>query len=296
MNPYVKYPTINPIRMFQDGVGRFFYDAIPPMEQANGYQQPFNYSDILHLQFQTVNSKANISAAFYDIEGVQVSTVACDKIPGTVNYPGYYQYKIYTDFSLLTEGFYELRVTFNIAAYDPIVFRSEPLHVKAEHEDTILIQYTHPVNDFDILFTADQDYFNLRIKGGLPSDGYSPGGKFSMFEDFDYTPKMLQAIPFDVWKFTFGGNYGLPNYLVQKINLIFALKQTFINGSGYMRNEGAKLEAIERDHFYPLTAWTMELLANPLDYVTPGNFTEKTVDLMTLTVDDLQYHVDQLYI
>jgi hypothetical protein len=175
---------------------------------------------------------------------------------GTYGTLGVYYVKDY--FSTVAEGVYFLKIAITFAQGGGI-FYSEPLWL-GTHADTIWLSYRHEYSIFDCKFGGvNLPMFYLRVPGGVKSDGFSPGGKFEMYNDLDHRPVMLQSQPFNLYKVLFGDSYGIPNWLADKINRAFALDYTFIDGVRYMRNEGAKMEVIA-DGNNPLSAWALECL------------------------------------
>ena len=283
-------PRLNPMKFHMNSSSdSFWMDAIPtPDWQGAEYYQPYQIGDILYLQFvSSFNFASTGTVTLINNAGTvqQTFTIYSDGMYGSL-----YRSYVKSVFPSVTEGVFFIYVLVPFAD-GSIVMYSEPLHIAASHSDTIMISYRHDYSIFDCKFGGiTLPMFNLRVKGGMKSDGFAPGGKFEMYNDLDQQPVMLQTQPFNLYKILFGDGYGIPNWFAERINRAFALDYTYVDGVRYMRNEGAKLEpTIEGNN--PLTAWTLECreVANPYsDHFTGGSgiIHDSGVWEDTKTVDD----------
>ena len=261
----ITIPLLNPVRFFREDVGDFFYNFQKEWEYKANYCQKYQFGDTPVIQiltpfYQDYQSPDNEMDLVNSL-GVVVSTHTFECLMAA--YGGFLIVMAAPIESTLTEGIYYYRARLR-GNSGPINFWSEPMYLKATHDDTVLIEYGHDLNDFDCIFKGTNEtppvpLFQIRVEGGLKQDGFVPGGKYTLFQDQDLSPVMLQGVPVNVYRFTFGNNRGIPNYMADKINRLFSLSNTFIDGLAYMRNEGAKLEPIERDPLYPLCSWVMDL-------------------------------------
>lgn len=259
-------PKLNPLRFHVANLGGFWENEIPSMEYSQAdvrYCQKYNVKDIFYLQFLATfdfATNATITLIDNDATVIETFTVETQGMLGTLN-----SYYIKDLIPSTTAGMYFIRVVVPFADGGINVY-SEPIYIAEDHDDTIMITYRHTWSIHDCRFgTVNLPMFYLRVEGGLKSDGFAPAGKYTMFTDLDYQPVMLQTQPFNLYKHSFGGSLGLPNWMADKINRAFSLDYTFIDNIQYMRNEGAKMERIG-DAFDPRAGWTLELLEVGNDY------------------------------
>ena len=174
-------------------------------------------------------------------------------------------------------------------------------------DNTVLIACSHDENDFDFKFI--DSVYNVtrtiiqRVEGGFKSDGQLPGGKYTMYQDLQFKPVILNAVPYNTYRLTVGNNIGVPNWVIDKLNRIFSCSSVKIDNVEYTRAEGAKFEPVNRDPFYPSGIWTIDLLKseNPysdeMDYVVlPETQTLFTADTTQVSADDETITIDQEYI
>lgn len=300
------FPFCNPIRLHNVVSSDFFYNQIPSFEAQIGYNQPYVMGDRPYLQVMATTSGATMTMRLVDLYGVIYKT-------WPVYYSGYqygtgsarrFVYHWINTFpysSQISEGVYFLQLTIEDSD-GTLTFYSEPIMLTILAPDnTVTLVYSHDVNDFDTVFVSDKviGEFLMRIEGGMKSDGFTPGGKFTMFQDQDYRSVVLNSQPYNVEKFTFGPSIGAPNYIGDKINRIFALLTVTIDGVGYSRNEGAKVER-SGDSGSPIAGWVIDLVKteNPYSEGSEGynilvpltcDSTLITCDNSVITADQTQY-------
>lgn len=292
----IKIPALNPFRFHKVGVGDFTQNQIPFMEdQSPRYCQKMQPGDLFYIQF--LIQGADLSGGVYcpqctliDNYGNTAHTFQVNGTSQAAVYTGYNAYNVAENIGTISDGVYFVKLLCyapkdpNGLNYATMVFYSEPIYIKSTHDNTVLINYRLTYNDFDCIFTDDLAYFNLRVEGGVKSEGFSPGGKFQMFTDLDYQPVMLQSTPYNVYKWLFGPGYGLPNWMGDKLNRVFACDDILIDGVSWLRNEGAKLEA-NRESGYPFSGWAIELIKVEKEHSQGFDYDYLTFDSDTITFD-----------
>ena len=284
-----KVPSLCPLK-FHSTSGSFEYDRIPSMEQKRGYVQTYLIGDRPYLQLHAPNAYTTIHVQLIDSDETIYQSWVMPIMPGAPKYGDNYVYHWYGTIPTVDEGVYFIRL--KIFDQTGIIYLvSEPIMVESSISDFVKIEYTNDLNEFDII-CAGQSWtvfpFLLRIEGGVKSDGLQPGGKYTMFQDLDYQPVMLQSQPYNVYRFTFGPGAGIPGWLADRINRIFSLSSVQIDGVSYMRNEGAKIERVGEDG-YPLAGWTLDLLKVENDYSEEFDTEEIT---QPFTADTTIYKAD----
>lgn len=303
----IKIPTLNPFRFHKVGDGDFLQNLIPFFEDQNArYCQKYNFGDLLYLQF--LIQGANLTGGAYaptlrlvDNSDVTAHTFTVEATSTAAVYSGFSSYNVVENFPTVTEGVYYLK----LAAYVPkdpngfdyaeMVFYSEPIYLKASHDNTVLIKYRLTYNDFDCIFTDDLAPFHFRVEGGVRSEGFTPGGKFTMFSDLDYQPVMLQSIPYNTYKWSFGPGRGCPNWIGDRLNRIFACDEVTIDSVAWARGENSKIEA-QRESLYPFAGWTIDLLKVENEHSDGWDLDEFTVDTTGTTCDQTDVTCDKTLI
>ena len=255
-------PKLNPFRFHQYNLGDFWENEIPtPDTPGVQYCQKVKGGDLFEMQFLSAfDMTVGATITLIDNDYTVVNTFT------PINAGTYGKlYRSYVkDIFPSVSGVHFIRISIDFA--DRVSFFSEPLSIESSQPDTLFIHYRHEYPIFDCDFGGiDQREFHFRIEGGLKSDGFTPSGKFTMFNDLDYDSVMLQTQPFNVYKWTFGGSRGVPNWMADIINRAFSVDWTVIDGVRYQRNEGAKLEA-QRDGPFPMAGWSLETLLKDNDY------------------------------
>lgn len=250
-------PALNPIRLIRAGHKYFslFNESIPFHEEAVCYYQKFSRYDILAFQACiNKNTYNDFFARLIDQTGRVALTITGEEIIPSGGNRSYVEFR-----SALTgvdEGVYYLEVFFEKGELYSVV--SEPILIKDQHPDTILIEFGHRENDFDMYFMGGRKFW-LRVEGGFPSSGFTPGAKDTVYRNQEHDTVLLNSTPYSVQKIQFGSGSGIPNWVADKINRIFSCSSTKINGVSWVKNEGAKMEAA-RESSYPLAGWTLELI------------------------------------
>ena len=272
-----KIPFLNPLQFRKIPDGKFACDLIPSFEQKSVYVQKFQRGDILRFQVQLL--KGNWYSISYRILNEyfnQVSSYTGGLIGSNEEYD-IWSVKDIDNILNLPSGIYFLELQIVVIIEGANVnkqFITEPFEIVDELPDSLLIEYSHDGNEFDIAFyptgnPANRRFFQLRVEGGITSDGFSPASKDTFYIDQVRDVVMLNSIPFNVYKFTFGPGCGIPNWMADKINRILSLAYVEINGRQYVKNEGAKFEPI-REKGYPFAGWQIELVTENVYSITDG--------------------------
>ena len=259
----IKIPYLNPIQFRQLPEGKFACDLIPSFEQKAYYIQKFQVGDKLRFQVQLLkNSWTSIDFQILDSFYNLVTSYTGGLIGDNGDY-NIWSVRLTDDVLNLPDGIYFVHLRIGTPEYE-VTFLSEPFEVVDELKESLLIEYSHDGNDFDMTFfpggvQENQRFFQLRVEGGIISDGFIPSSKDSFYIDQVRDVVMLSSIPYNVFRFTFGPGGGLPNWMADKINRILSLAYVEINGRQYVKNEGAKLDPI-REKGYPFSGWQIDMV------------------------------------
>lgn len=269
MNEYIKIPKLNPIRILKADEN-FMVDSLPNHETKVNYLQKFQNSDNIRLQFHAIKGNYFFSATAYikDVYGSVVKTILCyEKISNVVS--DYTCFEINQTLSGIAEGIYFVQINIVKANNNDVILLSEPIHIKATHENTVLFEYYNDENEFDVIFDEALSHtvkFQLRVEGGFASDGFSPASKDTVYRNEIYDNVLLSSIPFATKKLTIGSSFGVPNWIIDIINRCFSCNNVKIDGLNYCKNDGSKLEAARLDKYYPFSGWIIDLVDSENTY------------------------------
>jgi hypothetical protein len=310
----VKTPKVNPVRFFQVGKDQEWTNSLPWWEYKTNYFQKWRETDTLCFQIlydnyppAQINYKAvNVVTGVIEYEVDFNQIIAGTPYKFGEYFVGQYNQPILGP-ALWTENkLIQILLTIP-SAEGNIYFKSDYQYIYiTAHSDevidnTILIQAWYDLNDKDFIFTnANSGKPMIRIEGGFPSDGFNPGGKFTVFQDQDYRPEMLSGSIFNTERLVIGTAFGIPNWMVDKINRLITMDNLLVDGVEYVRNEGGKLERVYTDHIYPAAQWMVDLVlaGNPdsdeNSYI--AGIVPFTADTTLVSADDEEITIDQEYI
>lgn len=282
----LKLSYLNPLRFHRQDE-KFSFELTPSFERKVPYIQKYHPGD--KLMFQALLYKLKWHAMSYnvlDYNGYEVLNKSGQAI-GSYG-PNYDCWSTKDDDNIigsLDPGIYyiQLNPTLIIEGVNTLIpFLSEPFEVIEagyENPETLLIEYSHDGNDFDVAFWPTgalgvQKFFQLRVEGGVSSDNVTPASKDVFYVDQVHDVVMLDSKPYNVFKFTFGNGRGIPNWMADKINRILSCSYVEIDGTQFLKNDGSKLEAT-REKGYPLAGWHIELVPATQRYsITEGVTTQ----------------------
>lgn len=226
-------------------------DTRRSFEEQQDYFHPWQQNDIIPLQ--VLSNYAPHQLELYDCSGILVDTFQLGYVSSSIEGIGVKVYEANIALNTYPEGIYY----FLLKSGDPVLktMESEKFYLKSLHENTVLLQYKHSENDFDTVFETGVQ-FNFRTFGGLVE--YQPGADRTVFIDQPRNLIQLSGKSFSTGKLLIGEQYGVPNWVVQRINQIFLCSEVLIDGKQYVGNEGAKFDP-NREQLYPMAGWTWEV-------------------------------------
>ena len=274
MADFIKIPFLNPIQVLRTTTDYFAYDLIPQHEKKLNYCQKFQNDDYFTFQFRAITGAGyTATATLKDIYGNVAKTFTITtKLNQIVT--NYTYFEISSILTGITEGIYYFSLSVTKTGLSTFNFLSEPIYIAATHENTILLNYSNSVNAFDVCFDGYYTRsieFQFRIEGGFTSEGFTPASKDTVYQNQIYDNYLIDSVPFFTKKLTIGGSIGIPNWTIEKVNRILSCNTIKINNISYCKNDGAKLEKLGADKFYPFMAWSIEMIESENNY-------EKTIE------------------
>ena len=278
---YIKIPKLNPLRWLKyngTSTDDFYYNLISDYEGKRYYEQPFEHGDPINTQVKYMASMvSSLKMKLVDEDMNVVATATNVPLYTTTGWS-------YMHFAMtapsLTGCYYGL-ITLTMTDSSTQVYISEPIRLAASHEGTIAIDYGHDENDFDMVFqvgaiglsdtdalsyvSSDAIIYRLRIEGGLWTKDKGVGSDDVTYINETHDNVLLNAVPYNIYTYSFGTAQGLPYYILDLINRIFSCANTRIEGVMYTKNEGATLEVAGVDRYSLLTG-KLKLLNKENDY------------------------------
>lgn len=222
-------------------------------------------NDVYFQIFDTCGNLVDISGAGYTDSKVQTTYSIYDansvykNQDGTQTQLSVHVWSFYwSDFNL-PDGIYFIRLYVEFFDGMSIVETktqiSEPLHVKTEWEDTILIKATNDTNRQHVIFNYDtstpsgwtgfvfKPVFSHRVEGSIAEYAFNSNDNFFTEQDEEVRNLNPQG-----WLSKFlqiGGSQGIPAYTFDKINHVLCADNISIEGRRIEKSDGATFSMSE---------------------------------------------------
>lgn len=234
------------------------YDLIDDGELQKIYAQKLQHD--ARARFYLDTTGVSVKVEWFNVAGVLqfAQTFSSPTAVYTDNvYNGMQLNTFYNNLSVPSvTGFHQLQMTVTYANATTDVFLSEVLDMKADHPDTILLEFTHNVNDFDIRFEQLFCKFQFRIEGRQPL--MVLGSQQTISEGYNKQTTTLKSQSWRSWKWEIGGVHGVPPWMADKINRFKDCNTTLIEGVRYACEESTKVEIKDIDG-YPLKGVSLQM-------------------------------------
>lgn len=228
-----------------------FRETIPYYLSADDYYQPWQKNDIIYLQFH-----ANFGPHIIEVingAGYKVTDLTMTYVATSIESAGLLVYQASLALNALPEGVYKLQVK----SGEPLVntIESDWFCLKELHKGSILLTYKHSENDHNIAFETGIE-FSFRIHGGFKD--FQPQSERVVFIDQPNNIVQLSGKSFSTEKLVIGNSYGVPKWVIDKVNEIFNCDSVLIDGKQWVAVSGARFEANRIDR-YTKEGWSIEL-------------------------------------
>lgn len=260
------------------------FDLENDVNNPNGqYIQPWEKDDTAKIQVLSDYTPGDdedqnqLSWDFYVHGGITdpYINVPLNVVPKTVLGETFSIYEGEVDFNDFDSGIYYSELSYIDENNDRQVWQTSLIHVATKHYKTRLIQYSSPKNEKGVIFDTGI-IFNIRIESIRRN--YTPKANTTDYIDQDYNNYLLNDTPYRIFTFYIGSARGLPDWIIDKMNLIFTLKKVKIDYEYYSKESGQQFEltrptgAINEDGF-------MAINIIPIDNINLSVF--ETGDLPT---------------
>lgn len=238
----INVPLLNPLRFvpIADG-GRHFDDDWDRIIQKSWqiprtYQQKWGLVDIVTIMYRFPFS---VPVKVWDCKGIEVAA-----LQNVGHFLGIQVHK--ARFPLAGEYY----VT--IGNY----YISEPILIRDEHPNTLLIEYQNYRNDFGIPFEELQgDRLGFRVEANLVE--FEPASENEMYTDQVRDNIQLHSVPYRRWRLVIGGRSGVPDWVGEKVNRIFSCSDVWIDGKKFVRDGDAQMETQRVDNYNPFASYSL---------------------------------------
>lgn len=114
---------------------------------------------------------------------------------------------------------------------------SEPVYLRELHKNTMLIEYTNSVNDYDVFYVTHNILFTLRVESWLHS--LVPNSIDTSYEDeqVDITP--TYSVPYNTYTYSVRG---VPEWMLTRVNFAFSADVKRFDGRLFTKDKDAKFE------------------------------------------------------
>lgn len=231
----------------------WFSEQIQHFVHQPKYFAKWQTNDVIKLQCQT-NGLGPVQVELLNAQGTVVATVPLNNVAdpsvvlpqvlfeGSVNLNG------------LDEGAYYLLLSAGTGGTISQMI-SEPLHIKADHPDTLLFEYSNKRNKQACVFTTGYKP-SFRVEGWL--DGFKPDSQFTTHVNQPADIELLNGIPIRGHRLNIGYNEGLPDWAIDKMNRIMLLNDVSADGLAISRDGDSKFEEINIPGS-PLKFWSIRI-------------------------------------
>jgi len=261
MANFASKPILNGLR-FANNNPSTQYNTIPFEDAVDlrSYPQKWQRNDVCPIQllFDFIPT-----LDIYTCDDIFVANIPLTPTANGVLDQTFQCYEGEIDFSTLAEGFYYGKLTYEDENETLQDYRTSPLDVADLHPGTSLIQYKNSQNDKGVIFDTGIE-FCLRIECNF--DEFTPKAKKAQYEDQKYNGMLLNGIPYRTFVLYFGSTTTqgdstlIPDWLVDKLNVIFTCDSVRIDGTYYIGIEGAEFKPYRVGNSYPNDGyWSLEV-------------------------------------
>lgn len=261
------YGTFNWFDVAADDARVYNSDPIDDINNNIRYYQPIQtggggyQSDI--GRFQLV-SKWVPTCALYRHDNVHIKDVALTPIDPPILNVDFICYNAEIDFSDVTPGVdYYLRIQYTDDEDVLHQWQTTPLDAEIFHEGTQLFESTNFTNDKGVVFVKPDNttlVFPFRVKSFI----YLPIPETDATNYSDQYSELTQEESIPSVRVTqyLGGPELLPFWAVEKINLLYSLNQTLLDGKPFTKISGADFKPTDRAILPGGAFWTVDIQPN----------------------------------
>lgn len=176
---------------------------------------------------------------YYDCNGKFITNIALNPIANGILNQTFICYQASVDWSLFAAGRYYGEISYtdqnNVVQY----WQTCGIDVAIYWPSTVLVEYTNNQNDKGIIFETNI-VFNIRLEGLM--DEYQPKSLRTQYEDQKQDGRLLNGIPYRNFNFIIGIGISFPDWIIDKMNVIFTLSSVSVDGTYYIATDGTEFK------------------------------------------------------
>lgn len=230
----IKPSNILPLRFVNPGSE---VDKVQSFQVQQCYDQKWELGDTLVLQAPSYGAPTNL--ILRDTFGIQAISIPWTLKDVTITNQTFQIYEISQPLAVLQEDRYQAEFSYYDENGDAVPQISDILSIQEEQLQTVLITYRNSSNNFDVIFNTGIE-FQFRVEGSI--EQLTAKNNRNTYEDQDANLTLLSATPFNQRKFYLGYQYGVPEWVWEKVNWIQSVNQTAYDGVSYQVDQGAEWE------------------------------------------------------
>jgi hypothetical protein len=213
------------------------------------YNQKWTIHDAIPLQFETNFDPIQIDVI--DCSGHIYFSVTAVRRSQNKYLTGYYAYEANISLAALDYGVYYLQMTLG----GTTAMISEPFEV-GDGEGTLLFEYNNSVFHGDILFETG---IMLRFRVEAVLQNFDPSNERTSYRDQRLNPTVLKSVPFRSWELRVGKDFGVPDWVADKLNWIFSCDNVLIDGKPYAVLDDSKIERVDIHPIFPMKSYGLKI-------------------------------------
>jgi len=242
-NPIAYHTKYRDDWQYPDTIGQFY--------EKKAYLQPWESSDI--PPFQILSNYAPHQLELYSCDGRQIDTFVLAYKASSIEGIGLKVYEALVALNTYDEGVYQ----FKMKCGNPVLetYVTNWFELRTKRDNTILFEVKHDENDYDMVFETGI-VTKLRVHGEIRE--FQPGSDRTIFIDQPRNMVQLSGKSFSTEKLIIGDSFGVPDYMIEKINNLFLCSEVLIDSKQWVGNDGARFEA-SRESLFPMSGWSFEI-------------------------------------
>jgi hypothetical protein len=256
----------------------------PPDSTTIDYRHPIQWDDIITIQFEENNNGTpvltvhdEIGNTVYTVPSPTSAAVSGNLAPDGSQFYTYQWVFRLSDFSVEEQN-YSFKIVSSYSS--PTSFVSEPYSAKEDHPNTLYFRYHNSINDHDTLFQYNNfdPLFAFRVYGKI--DELQPDTDATAFDEQEKDLEQLNSSPFRTHRLFVGGDNGVPDWVLEKLNWIWACDETSVDGILFVKEPESKWEIKRLENYF---CYGVAASIREKSVMTPYRHTDSTIALFTVS-------------
>jgi hypothetical protein len=255
---FLYIPFINPVKFFEVGATYLekyqtphfddhkFSDRLLPWQSLEGYEQLWQDTDIIKLQFESTFDPILVS--LIDEDGNAVLT-----LPTLIGLPNKflantYSFEVAMSLAGVATGCYQLKILAGSGDTQKTLLSGCQFISSEPIPNSLCLEYFNSRYHEDVVFETGIQ-FQFRVFGHI---GFlDPGRKDELYRDERYNPALLNSRTLRQWPVTFGDERGLPDDIIDLLNRIWSCDNVLIDNKSFGIADDSKFEFVGEEG-YPM--------------------------------------------